>query len=137
MARPFKLSVVAPDRTVVEDQVTSLVVPSHDGYLGILAGHMPMIIQLRVGLIEYRDLSDQAHFVSIHGGFLEIDGESAIVLADAAQKASEIDVREAEEALESARRAARGETSSMTTQEAAIEIERAMTRIKLAQRENR
>jgi F-type H+-transporting ATPase subunit epsilon len=132
MARTFKLSVVAPDRTVVEDRALSLIVPAHDGYMGILAGHAPMIVQLAVGLIEYRNGSDQVHFVSITGGFLEVDGENAIVLADSAQLAGEIDVQEAEEALERARRALRGEDSSMTTEEAGREIERAMTRIKLA-----
>ncbi len=40
----IELSVVAPDRTVVEDLVQSLVAPGVEGYLGVQAGHEPTIV---------------------------------------------------------------------------------------------
>lgn len=134
MAKPFKLSVVAPDRTVFEDMVQSVVVPAERGYMGVLANHEASIIALRTGVVELVDTGNQRHYVSISGGFLETSGESSIVLADTAEKATDIDIARAEKALEEARRALRGEDSGVTSAEATAELERAMNRIKVAKR---
>jgi len=130
----FKLSVVAPDRTVVEDQVTSLIAPGVSGYFGILHGHEPMIAELKTGLLEYFDLGNQRNYVAIGGGFLEVSEGTAIVLADTAERATEIDIAEAEAMVEQARKALRGEDTSMTQTEAVVELDRAMNRLKAAKR---
>lgn len=134
MPKPFKLSVVAPDRTVYEDTVQSTIVPAEMGYMGVLADHAASIVALKPGIVEYIDTANQTHFVSISGGFLEVSGGGAIVLASTAEKASDIDVSRAEKALEEARRALRGEVSGVTSQQATEELERAMVRIKAAKR---
>jgi F-type H+-transporting ATPase subunit epsilon len=134
VSKPYKLSVVAPDRTVYEDTVQSAIVPAEFGYMGVLADHAPTIVALKPGIVEYIDAANQTHFVSISGGFLEVSGGGAIVLASTAEKASDIDVSRAEKALEEARRALRGEVSGVTTQQATEELERAMVRIKAAKR---
>ncbi len=132
MASLFKLSVVAPDRTVVEEQVQSLNAPAFGGYVGVMANHAPIIVALKTGLIEYRDSNNQTHYISIGGGFLEVSNNSAIVLADDAQRSQEIDLKEWETRLETARKALRGESTTMTSEEATHEIELAMNRIKTA-----
>jgi F-type H+-transporting ATPase subunit epsilon len=132
MARAFTLSVVAPDRTVFEDQVTSLVAPGIEGYLGVMAGHEPTIMALATGIVEATDSSNQREHIAIGGGFLEVSGDSAIILAEDARRAREIDLAEEQALLESARKALRGEESSMTSEQAQKEIDRAMTRIKAA-----
>ncbi len=134
MATQFNLSVVAPDRTITEEPVNSVSAPAFDGYIGILAGHEPMIVALRPGVLEYRDARDQLRHVALGGGFMEISGTSVIVLADDAQMAQEIDIREAELALEQARKALRGEESSVSREDATLELERALTRIRAAKR---
>jgi F-type H+-transporting ATPase subunit epsilon len=134
MAKEFLLSVVAPDRTVVEQSVVSLVAPGADGYIGVLADHIPVIVALRPGVLEYRDPSGQTKHVSIGGGFLEVSGGQAIVLADGAALASEIDLREEEDRMERARRTLRGESSDMTTEQATHELELAVSRIRAARR---
>ena len=134
MAKPFKLSVVAPDRTVFEDTVESAIVPSVNGYMGVLCDHEASIVALKTGVVEFIDRNDQRHFVSVSGGFLEVSGSNAIVLADTAERATDIDIERAQRALDEARKALRGEVSGVTTQEATAELERAMTRIKVAKR---
>ena len=49
MSKPYKLSVVAPDRTVYEDTVQSAIVPAEFGYMGVLADHAPTIVALKPG----------------------------------------------------------------------------------------
>lgn len=134
MANTFQLSVVAPDRTVVEKTVISLVAPGTEGYLGVNAGHVPLITSLKTGLLEYRDENSQLHLVAVRGGFMEITPTSVIVLADAAVPATEIDIKDAEARLEQARKALRGEDSSMDSTQAVEQIELAMNQIKAARR---
>lgn len=134
MAKDFELSIVAPDRSVVEDRAQSVVAPGIEGYFGVMAGHLPMVSALRAGIVEYVDGKNQRHHIAVSGGFAEISGERLTILADSATRASEVDVKEEEARLEKARKALRGEDSSMTSQEATEEIDRAMARIRAAQR---
>jgi len=132
MATEFKLSVVAPDRTVVEEPVTSIVAPAIDGYIGIMAGHSPMIAALRPGLVEITLAGGSQESIAVGGGFMEVSPTSVIILADDAEFAREVDVKKEEEALERARKALRGEDSTMTTDEATHVIERASARLRAA-----
>ncbi len=132
MAREFKLSVVAPDRTVFEDNVQSIVAPGVQGYLGILADHEPVIVALKTGILEFVDMTGQRNYVSISGGFLESSNNSVIVLANTAERSKEIDLARAERALEEARKALRGEASETTQEQALEELDRAMNRVKAA-----
>lgn len=132
MPREFQLSVVAPDKSVVEEPATALVAPGTEGYFGVMAGHVPLIAALRSGLLEYADVSGNRHFIYIGGGFVEVTGDKVTVLADEAEVASKIDLAEAERSLEEARRALRGESTTLSAEQAVQEVERAMTRIRAA-----
>ncbi|MBS1715386.1 MAG: ATP synthase F1 subunit epsilon [Armatimonadetes bacterium] len=130
MAKLFKLSVVAPDRTVFEDDVSSMIVPGISGYLGVWAEHEPAIIALRSGVVEFVDKDDQREHVAITGGFLEVSANHAIVLADDARLAKDIDLAEEQKNLEEARKALRGEPSEVLQEQAQHELDRAMARLK-------
>lgn len=132
MAKNFRLSVVAPDRTVFEDMVSSVVLPGTEGYLGVFADHEPMIVALKAGVLEYRDANDSRSYVGIDGGFAELGSGRVIILADNARLAKEIDVRESERRLEEARKALRGEDSTMSTEEAQQEVEIALAHLRAA-----
>ncbi|HVL40024.1 MAG TPA: ATP synthase F1 subunit epsilon [Fimbriimonadaceae bacterium] len=132
MARMFQLSIVAPDRSVVDEPASSAVIPGSEGYFGVLAGHVHMVAALKPGLLEFLDGNNQRQHIAIGGGFAEVTPERLIVLADTAERASEIDVAQAEADLENARKALRGENASMTSEEAVLEVERAMNRIRAA-----
>lgn len=132
MAKTFHLSVVAPDRSVVEEDVTSVVAPGSQGYFGVFAGHVPMIVSLKAGLLAYESDDGNRKFVTVSGGFAEVQGERVIILADAAERAQDIDVERAERALENARKALRGEVSGVPREQATAELERAMNRLRAA-----
>jgi F-type H+-transporting ATPase subunit epsilon len=132
MAREFSLSVVAPDKSVVEEQVTAVVAPGQRGYFGIYRGHVPLIAALRPGLVEYTDPQGNRHFVYIGGGFAEVSATRVTVLADEAATAKDIDVSAAEKDIEDARKALRSEDSPMNTEEAVLGVERAVQRLRAA-----
>lgn len=132
MAREFTLSVVGPDAEIVRESVVSLVAPGTEGYFGVMGGHVPLVAALRPGLVEYSDLTGNRHSIYIGGGFCEVGPDAVTVLADEAKRATELDMSEAEATLAEARRALRGEDSSINSEDAVQEIERATARLRAA-----
>ncbi len=132
MAKEFSLSVVAPDREVIGENVTSVVAPGTSGYFGVMADHLPLVASLKPGLLEYLDPMGARHFVYIGGGFVEVKNNRMTVLADEAARARDIDVARAEQDLDQARRALRGEDTELNEEQAVLEVEKAIQRIRAA-----
>lgn len=132
MPADFTLSVVAPDRSVVDDQVTSVIAPGIEGYFGVMAGHVPLIAALKPGILEYLDSHNQRHYVYTGGGFAEVTPARVTILADEAARAQDIEVHEAERRLEEARKALRGDDAPIDTEQAVLELDRAIERLRAA-----
>ena len=98
----------------------------------MLAGHVPLIAALKPGILEYLDSDNQRHFVYTGGGFAEVTASRVTILADEAAKAQDIDVSDAERRLEDARKALRGENATIDTQQAVLELDRAIERLRAA-----
>jgi len=81
MARTFNLSIVAPDKVLVERKCASLVVPSELGYMGILANHAPLVANLAKGKIILKDGSGKAEeFSSAGKGFIEVLNNEVVII---------------------------------------------------------
>jgi F-type H+-transporting ATPase subunit epsilon len=96
---PFTFRLVTPQRLVLEAEIVALQAPSSEGYLGVLAHHAPLITALRPGRLEVRSATGETRRFAVSGGFLEVSGNRATVLADTAEDAGEIDRPRAEAAL--------------------------------------
>ncbi len=130
MSRTFSLEIVAPDRTVLSTRAVSLIAPGTAGSLGILGDHTPLMTSLKPGVmtVRYPDQSDEE--LAIGGGFLEVCDNHVVVLADSAERAADIDVELAREALERARAALADPTVDPARARQALDI--AMARLKVA-----
>jgi len=95
------LEVVTPEREVAREPVTEIQLPGLAGYLGILPGHTPLLTELGIGTLSYRK-EGQTAYVAVMGGIAEVLPGRVIVLADAAERAEEIDVQRAQTALDDA-----------------------------------
>jgi F-type H+-transporting ATPase subunit epsilon len=93
----IKLDIVTAERVVYSDEVDVVVVPGIEGQLGILPHHAPLMTTLQPGELRVRKGSEE-FFLVISGGFLEVRPDRTIILADAAERAEEIDIARAEEA---------------------------------------
>ena len=81
MSKTFQVGIFSSDKTIYEGQVVSLVAPSVSGYLGVLAGHSPLVARLSTGKIVLRFTSGTPlEFTSIAGGFLEVRQNQATIL---------------------------------------------------------
>lgn len=94
MAR-IHLEVVTPERKVFEAEVDRVEVPGMDGELGILPGHTELVSQLKpAGLLTYH-IGDEKGQMAISSGFLEVNPDRVIVLADRAARPEDIDLARA------------------------------------------
>ena len=88
------IEIVTPERLLVREEVTAVQVPAKNGYLGILPGHAPLLAELGTGFLHF-EAGGRRWYLAVHGGFLEVLGDRVRVLANAAERAEEIDVERA------------------------------------------
>jgi F-type H+-transporting ATPase subunit epsilon len=94
---PIRCEIVSQDRLVFEGDVDIVVAPGTDGEMGILPHHAPLLTTLNAGALRVRYLGREEVF-AISGGVMEVQPTIVTVLADAAERAEEIDISRAEEA---------------------------------------
>ena len=133
MADTFTLEVITPERLVLQAEISSLVVPGIEGYLGIYAGHAPIITELIPGVVNYTQKGEKKK-LAVSGGFLEVYRNKATILADAAELPEEIDVERAMRAKERAERRLRQHEPGINVMRAELAIKRALARLKTAGR---
>ena len=77
------------DRVVFEGDVVSIVAPGSMGSFGVLAGHTQLVSSLQSGTIKLRYPDNREEFITIGGGFLEVNKEGdVVILTDSAEKTS-------------------------------------------------
>lgn len=131
----FKLSVVTPEKIVFEQDVRSIVAPGSEGYLGVLTDHAPLITALIPGILTVTDNAGDEVDYSVSGGFLEVSGNIATVLADAIEDPDRIDVERARQAEQRARkRLFRRSDSDIDEVRAEAALARALNRQKMARK---
>ena len=131
MDQSFRLRIVTPYREVVMEEVGEAQVPGKEGYLGILPGHAPLISELKVGEITYRQGRQSKH-LAVSGGFVEVLPDQVTILAETAEKAHEIDVDRAQAAKKQAEKLLQSTEPDVDTDQAAIALQRALIRLQVA-----
>ena len=101
MADTFELEIVTPDKLVVKDAAEEMQLPGKNGYLGILPGHAPLISELAVGQISYRNGSE-THYLCVAWGFAEVLPDKVTILAETAERGEDVDCARADKAKERA-----------------------------------
>ena len=101
MARTLLCEIVTPEKIVYTNEVEMVIAPTLDGEVGILPLHAPLVTVLRPGelRVRYNDGKDVEWF-AVAGGYLQVHQDKVIVLADAAEHASRVDVERARQAKE-------------------------------------
>jgi F-type H+-transporting ATPase subunit epsilon len=101
MARTLLCEIVTPEKIVYTNEVEMVIAPTLDGEIGILPLHAPLVTVLRAGelRVRYNDGKDVEWF-AVSGGYLQVYNDKVIVLADAAEHASRVDVDRARQAKE-------------------------------------
>jgi len=99
MADPFEVQLVATDREVWTGQATLVTFETHDGEVGVMPGHSPMLAMLKDGPSLIRQPEGGDLHAAVHTGFAVVDAGKVIILAESAELADEINVKQAEDLL--------------------------------------
>ncbi len=133
MADTFQLEIVTPEKKVVDTSAQEVQIPGKNGYLGVLPGHAPLITELAVGEITFRENSTEQH-LAVAWGFAEVLPNKVTILAESAERPSEIDVARARKAKERAEQRLTSGDTAVDVERALNALHRAESRIEVAQK---
>lgn len=130
--KTIQLKIATPEKLIYEAVVDHVSLPTVDGEITILPGHVPLISRISSGEITAGEKNEKVPFVIV-GGFAEINGESVIVLADFAEDVRDI----TDEHIEIARNRAEElkrmkEDEDVNFEHFESELERSLTKVKIA-----
>src|SRR5436190_14876289 len=128
---PIDLTIVTPERAVVHEKVDELQIPGREGYFGVLPGHAPLFSELKIGAVSYRKGNEWV-FLAVSWGFVEVLPNQVRILAETAERSSEIDVERAKQAKERAEQRLTRTAEDTDYDRAAIALERALVRIQVS-----
>lgn len=133
MAGIFNLQIVTPEREVFNGPVEMVSLPGLDGSFGVLRNHAPLIAALDAGVVSIFDPDGAEDKLAIGGGFFQVAKNQAIILADSAEFAHEINLEQAQESLSQAQSRTQMD-DEFKEQRADVEkaLKRARTRVKVA-----
>jgi F-type H+-transporting ATPase subunit epsilon len=96
--------VTAERQVLAEDDVDMVVAPGSEGVVGILPRHAPLLTLLNPGVIRIKKNGAESA-MAVGGGFLQVNSDRVLILADTAERADEIDAARAEESRRQAEQA--------------------------------
>ncbi len=135
MAGIFNLQIVTPEREIFNGPVEMVSLPGLDGSFGVLRNHAPLIAALDAGVVSIFDPDGAEEKMALGGGFFQVAQNQAMILADSAEFAHEINLERAQESLNNAQSRIDGQvTDDFKEHRADAEkaLKRARTRVKLA-----
>lgn len=127
----FLLEIVTPEGQIASEEVSELLVPGHDGELGILPQHTRYMAVLGVGEMAYRSNGEWQR-LAVANGLIEIQPNRTIVLAQTAELAEEIDVARAQLAKERAEQRLADPDEDTDLDQAQAALTRALVRLQTA-----
>ena len=137
MAHLLHCVITTPEGRLLEQEIDQLTVETIDGQITVLPDHIPLVTILRPGEMLLRTGSKTVSY-ALYGGFLEIRPESRIfILADAAERPEQIDLAAAEAARERAQQVLQEKFDTAEYEDAALQLERELTRVRLARKHHR
>ncbi|WP_291525487.1 F0F1 ATP synthase subunit epsilon [Acidithiobacillus sp.] len=133
MAMTIDVQVVSAEGSIYAGVADMVVAPGEMGELGILPRHAPLLTRLRPG--ELRIIHGaETEYLFVNGGVLEIQPHLVTVLADSAERATDIDEAKAMAAKQAAEARMAGQTDRMEYAAAQAELLEQIARLKTVQR---
>src|SRR5258708_25082610 len=132
MPEDIELVIVTPEKQLLRGKAVEVQMPAENGDLGILPGHAPLMTELGIGELSYHDVSGkESTHVAIVRGFAEVLPDRVTVLAETAERAEEIDVQRAKDALARAEKLLATNDPNIDWDRANIALQRALIRVQV------
>ena len=129
----FRLELVTAERLVYSEDVDMVVAWGIEGQMAILPSHAPLMTMLQPGELMVKKGGQDA-YLAVTGGFLEVRPDRVIILADACERADEIDIVRAQEARKRASELMKAPPATVDLAAAEAALRRSIVRLKVAER---
>jgi F-type H+-transporting ATPase subunit epsilon len=127
------LSIITPERVLIENKEADFIVlPAYEGEMGILPGHISFIVELKEGILRYKDMQKEETF-AVMGGFTEIYKNKVLVFAEAGELAKEINEERARQSYQKAKDALAMRGADIDLDSAQAALRRAAARLRIAE----
>lgn len=130
------LQLVTLDGTKVDEEVYEVLLPTMDGEIGVMPGHMPMVSVATSGVVSVRkksnDRDDMMDHYAISGGAIEVSDDTLRLLVDEADHADEINEQEAQKAFELAKKMKAEAKDEVSLEQAQSLMDRQAVRLQVA-----
>lgn len=128
--KTLDVSVVTPSGPVLEGSFDMVVCKAETGEIGILPGHIPLVAPLQISAVRLKN-GNETKKLSVNGGFMEVQPDKVTILAQSAEKATEIDVKRAQDAKERAERRLQAKQDTIDKTRAELALRRATNRLEI------
>lgn len=134
---PLTVEIVTVERVVLKEEgVDEVIAPGVEGQLAVLPQHAAFMTMLAPGELILKKGGEEIPF-AVTGGFFEVLRDRVVVLADAAERADEIDIARAEEARERAKTALERRETVEDLAQVQASLQRALIRLRVAENRRR
>lgn len=130
--KTFHLEIVTPQHIVFKGEITSFNAPGVVGGFQVLHSHAPLLSSLKIGEIKINGESGTEFRYAISGGFVEVQDNRVVLLAETAERIDEIDTERAKAARDRAKKRIVEKRPDTDIERARIALNRALNRLKIA-----
>ncbi|MGN7753718.1 F0F1 ATP synthase subunit epsilon [Sinorhizobium sp. 22678] len=103
MAESFNFELVSPERLLVSEKVTEVVIPATEGEMTVMANHAPTMTTVKPGVVAVKTTAGKTERYAVFGGFADILPSGCTLLAESAVHVDELDSTVLENRIEAAR----------------------------------
>jgi len=134
--------IATAEQEVFRGNASMLIAPSVEGELAVLPGHAPLLAVLRPGEVRIDCPQGEqgepctATDIVVFGGFLEVQPDAVIILADAVERAEDIDAAQAKKAADQAKRLLASPDKEIAVK-ALLDLELAVAKLRVARRNSK
>jgi F-type H+-transporting ATPase subunit epsilon len=104
MAANFKFELVSPEKLLVSEEVSAVVIPATEGEMTVMANHAPVMTTIKPGIVKVTAASGTVTDYVVFGGFADIVPEGCTLLAESAVALTDLNRDDIEKRIEAARK---------------------------------
>jgi len=130
----FALNITTPEKAFYSGNISSLIITTTEGEMGVLAGHMLMVVALAIAPVRFLEEDGIWKEAALSGGFAQIKGSDVQILADSAEWPEEIEINRALEAKKRAEERLHSRLNEVEYMRTRVALQRALNRLEVVRK---
>lgn len=130
MTKTMQLEIVSAEKLLFQQPVQMLAATGTVGELGIYPGHTALMTTLKPGQVKVELEGGEQEFFYLSGGVMEVQPEVVTILADTAERASDLDEVAAQAAKEAAQKKLDEQQAGLEYSSALVEFSNAVAQLR-------